>query len=210
MDNCFNFYLDYLLECIVDPDFPEILRKDPRARQHYDYAIQKIEIDELARWRYGPANRLITQKLECIAKPGVVRTVYSSSKLPEKHSQDSAFPRVLYEVLRGNGLIWLLSTIQSHALAYRETYTKSDAWKRAIPGFITALERLPGCSVQPRESGQSGQKARNRRYSNDLADEDFEGTARDCAACTRKHSRCAMQIVLKGRLGDPGYIKGTK
>jgi hypothetical protein len=130
--------------------------------------------------------------------------------VPEEHSQDSAFPHFLCEVSSGNELIWLLSTVENHALAYRETYTKSDAWKRSIPGFITALERLPGCSVQPRESGQSGKKARNRRHSNDLADEDFEGTARDCAACTRKHSRCAMQIVLKGRLGDPVYIKGTK
>ena len=52
MDNCFNFYLDYLLECIADPDFPKIIRGDPRARKHYDYAIHKIEIDELARWRY--------------------------------------------------------------------------------------------------------------------------------------------------------------
>ena len=67
VDNCFNFYLDYLLECIVDPDFPETVRRDPRARQYYNYAIHKIEIDELARWRYCPANRLLTQKLECIA-----------------------------------------------------------------------------------------------------------------------------------------------
>lgn len=53
VDNCFNFYLDYLLECIADPEFPEVIRGDPRARKHYDYAIHKIEIDELARWRYA-------------------------------------------------------------------------------------------------------------------------------------------------------------
>ena len=92
-------------------------------------------------------------------------------------------------------------------IADRETYTKSDAWKRAIPGFITALERLPGCSVQPREAGLGSQ---NRRYSSGLADEDFEGIVRECAACTRKHTRAAMQLVLKGRLGDPGYMKGAK
>ena len=89
----------------------------------------------------------------------------------------------------------------------RETYTKSDAWKRAIPGFITALERLPGCSVQPREAGLA---TRSRRYSSDLADEDFEGTVRECAACTRMHTRAAMQLVLKGKLGDPGYMRGAK
>ncbi len=94
-----------------------------------------------------------------------------------------------------------------HVHCDREIYTKSDAWKRAIPGFITALERLPGCSVQPREDGLSSQ---NRKYSSGLADDDFEGTVRECAACTRKHTRAAMQLVLKGKLGDPGYIRGAK
>ena len=53
VDNCFDFYLDYLLECIADPEFPEVIRGNPRARKHYDYAIHKVEIDELARWRYA-------------------------------------------------------------------------------------------------------------------------------------------------------------
>ena len=29
----------------------------------------------------------------------------------------------------------------------REVYAKSDAWKRALPGFVPALERLPGVGV---------------------------------------------------------------
>lgn len=76
-----------------------------------------------------------------------------------------------------------------------------------MPGFITALERLPGCSVEKREADRH---AENRRYSNDLADEDFEGVARECGACTRKHTRAVTQLVFKGTLGDPGYIQGAK
>ncbi len=60
VDNCFNFYLDYLLECIADPEFPEIIKGDPRARKHYDYAIHKIEVDELARWRYASHRQCIS------------------------------------------------------------------------------------------------------------------------------------------------------
>lgn len=61
--------------------------------------------------------------------------------------------------------------------------------------------------MQLREAGLS---TRNRQYSNDLADEDLEGTVRECAACMRKHTRAVMQLVLKGKLGDPGYIRGAK
>lgn len=89
----------------------------------------------------------------------------------------------------------------------REIYTKSDAWKRAIPGFITALERLPGCSVELREAGRASE---NHKYSSSLADNDFADVARDCAACTRAHTRAGKQLTFKGTAGDPGYIKQAK
>ena len=89
----------------------------------------------------------------------------------------------------------------------REIYTKSDAWKRAIPGFITALERLPGCSVELREAGRASE---NHKYSSALADDDLAGVARDCAACTRAHTRAGKQLTFKGTAGDPGYIKQAK
>lgn len=53
VDNAFDNYLDYLLHCIVNPDFPEFIKGDRTARKRFDEAVHKIEIDELARWRYG-------------------------------------------------------------------------------------------------------------------------------------------------------------
>ena len=51
LDDCFNIYVDYLLESIVEPDFLDLIKDDRKASEHFSYAIHKIEVDELARWR---------------------------------------------------------------------------------------------------------------------------------------------------------------
>ncbi len=84
---------------------------------------------------------------------------------------------------------------------HREHYAKSDAWKRAVPGFVPALEHLPGLSVAEGHYEPS----LNAHYG-----EDDEDGVRECAACERLHSRATVELFFKGRPYWPDYKYGTK
>ncbi len=83
----------------------------------------------------------------------------------------------------------------------REHFAKSDAWKRALPGFVPALERLPGLSMDQGHYDIS---------LNPGLEEDDPGEVRECAACERLHSRATMELTFKGRPYWPDYKYGTK
>ncbi|EIE26346.1 hypothetical protein COCSUDRAFT_64448 [Coccomyxa subellipsoidea C-169] len=92
--------------------------------------------------------------------------------------------------------------IEEEELAtWREHYAKSDAWKRAVPGFVPALEHLPGLSVAEGHYEPS----LNAHYG-----EDDEDGVRECAACERLHSRATVELFFKGRPYWPDYKYGTK
>ena len=83
----------------------------------------------------------------------------------------------------------------------REHFAKSDAWKRAVLGFVPALERLPGLSLSEGHYDPS---------LNPHHEEDDEGGERECAACERLHSRATVELLFKGRPYWPDYKYGTK
>ncbi|KAK9916753.1 hypothetical protein WJX75_006571 [Coccomyxa subellipsoidea] len=92
--------------------------------------------------------------------------------------------------------------IEEEELAtWREHYAKSDAWKCAVPGFVPAMERLPGLSVSQGKFDPS----LNPHYQ-----EDDDGGVRECAACERLHSRATVELLFKGRPYWPEYKYGTK
>ncbi|CAL8466622.1 g6158 [Coccomyxa elongata] len=92
--------------------------------------------------------------------------------------------------------------IEEEELAtWREHFAKSDAWKRALPGFIPAVERLPGLSMY---------QGRYDVSLNPGLEEDDPGEVRECAACERLHSRATMELTFKGRPYWPDYKYGTK
>lgn len=86
-------------------------------------------------------------------------------------------------------------------LLSREHFAKSDAWKRAVPGFVPAVERLPGLSMDQGHYDIS---------LNPGLEEDDPGEVRECAACERLHSRATVELTFKGRPYWPDYKYGTK
>lgn len=90
---------------------------------------------------------------------------------------------------------------------HRENYAKSDAWKRALPGFVPALEALPGLFVE------EGICAGDLLYATEpylQNNDDDEGDDRECAACERLHSKATVQLVFRGVPYEPDYRFGTK
>ena len=84
---------------------------------------------------------------------------------------------------------------------------KSDAWKRAVPGFVPALEALPGVSIAGGiDTGTSVYAAEPYLQNND----DDDGGMRECTACERLHSRATVELVFKGVPHEPDYRFGTK
>lgn len=96
----------------------------------------------------------------------------------------------------------------------REVYAKSDAWKRALPGFVPALERLPGVNVTvgAAHNSEFWQDQPFLQGNEGYEDEEdvLEGDTRECAACKRLHSRATVELLFKGVPGDPPYLFGTK
>lgn len=88
-----------------------------------------------------------------------------------------------------------VSSLACCDLLCREHHVKSEAWKRAAPGFVPALERLPGLSW-----GQG-------HYEGEVDD---GGEVRECAACERLHSHATVELTFKGRPYWPEYEYGTK
>lgn len=70
-----------------------------------------------------------------------------------------------------------------------------------MPGFVPALERLPGLSVSEGHFDPS---------LNPLQQEDDDDDVRECAACKRLHSRATVELLFKGRPYWPEYKYGTK
>jgi hypothetical protein len=84
----------------------------------------------------------------------------------------------------------------------RESYAKSDAWKKARRGFIPALERLPGLRVE------GGTMEDDDYCATDCDDE--EDVIRGCAACKRMHTRATAVLTFMGRPYWPDYTRSTK
>jgi hypothetical protein len=94
-------------------------------------------------------------------------------------------------------------------------YAKSDAWKRALPGFVPALERLPGVGVTVGAAHDSAYWQPDEAFllghdDDDRGQDPLEDDARECAACRRLHSRATVELVFRGLPGDPPYLFGTK
>lgn len=70
-----------------------------------------------------------------------------------------------------------------------------------MPGFVPAMERLPGLSVSQGHFDPS----LNPHYQ-----EDDDGGVRECAACERLHSRATVELLFKGRPYWPEYKYGIK
>ena len=91
----------------------------------------------------------------------------------------------------------------------REQFAKSDAWKRARPGFVPALEALPGLSMG--NGVYAGDYLQNDDDGYDDGDhDDCDGDTCKCAACWRKHSRGTCELIFKGIPYVPDYRFGTK
>ena len=89
----------------------------------------------------------------------------------------------------------------------REHYAKSDAWKRALPGFVPALEALPGLSREEGVYALDSVYATGPYLQNN---DDDDGETRECAACLRMHSRATCELVFRGVPYEPDYRFGTK